>query len=104
VRRSFIGVGGQNVPLSRRIVRFHNLQRGSGVLVISVEPGSPAQRAGITEGDILVECTGQPLGGIDDLHRLLTGDQVGVSASVCILRGVDKKRLTIVPTESPEGN
>ena len=104
VRRSFIGVGGQNVPLSRRIVRFHNLQRGSGVLVISVEPGSPAQRAGITEGDILVECAGQPVGGIDDLHRLLTDDQVDVSASLCILRGVDKKRLTIVPTESPEGN
>lgn len=102
VRRSFIGVGGQNVPLSRRIVRFHNLQRGSGVLVISVEPGSPAQGAGIMEGDILLEYAGQPIAGIDDLHRLLTEGQVGFAAPLAILRGAEKKNVTIIPAETSE--
>ncbi|MGH9357695.1 MAG: S1C family serine protease [Terriglobia bacterium] len=102
VRRSTIGVGGQNVPLGRRVVRFHNLQRGSGVLVISVESGSPAQRAGIAEGDILVEYAGQPIAGIDDLHRLLTEGQVGLAASLALLRGTDKKNVTIVPAETSE--
>ncbi|MGH9356647.1 MAG: S1C family serine protease [Terriglobia bacterium] len=102
VRRSFIGVGGQNVPLNRRVVRFHNLQRASGVLVISVEPGSPAQRAEIREGDILVEYSGQPIAAIDDLHRLLTDGQVGLAAPLVLLRGVEKKLMTIIPAESQE--
>src|SRR6266581_3517096 len=55
IRRSYIGVGGQNVKIHRRVVRFHGLPVESGLLVVSVEPGSPAQKAGLQEGDILVE-------------------------------------------------
>lgn len=104
IRRSYIGVGGQNVPLQRRLVRYYNLERGSGVLVATVEPGSPAKRAGIREGDILVEYAGQPVAGIDDLHRLLTEQQVGVNAPLILLRGAEKKQVPIVPVEAPGRN
>jgi S1-C subfamily serine protease len=101
IRRSYIGVGGQNVPLQRRLVRYYNLERGTGVLVATVEPGSPAESAGIHEGDILVDYAGQPIAGIDDLHRYLTEQQVGVASPLVVLRGAEKKQVTIVPRETP---
>ena len=99
IRRGFIGVGGQNVPLPRRLVRFHDLPTESGILVASVEPDSPAQRAGLLEGDVIVGFAGQPVAGIDDLHRLLAEEKVGVSAPLTIIRRVDKMMLEIVPEE-----
>lgn len=101
IQRGYIGVGGQNVPLPRRVVRFHSLPVESGILVISVEPQSPAQRAGLREGDIIVSYDGQPIAGIDDLHRLLTEKQVRVRASLTIIRSSEKLDLVIVPEESP---
>lgn len=101
IQRGYIGVGGQNVPLPRRVVRFHSLPVESGILVISVEPQSPAQRAGLREGDIIVGYHGQPIAGIDDLHRLLTEKQVRVRASLTIIRSSEKLDLVIVPEESP---
>ncbi|MGH8055936.1 MAG: S1C family serine protease, partial [Candidatus Entotheonellia bacterium] len=89
IRRGYIGAGGQNVPLPRRTVRFHGLPVESGILVISVEPQSPAQRAGLREGDIIVAYDGQPVAGIDDLHRLLTEKQLRVRALLTIVRGAD---------------
>src|SRR6266702_351835 len=77
IRRSYIGVGGQNVPLHRRVVRFHQLPAVSGVLVISVGDSSPAAHAGLREGDVMVEFNRQPIPSIDALHKLLTGDQIG---------------------------
>src|SRR6266436_5265734 len=77
IRRSYIGVGGQNVPLHRRLVRHYQLAAPSGVLVISVAPGSPAVQAKLREGDVMVEFNGQPIPSIDALHKLLTGDQIG---------------------------
>lgn len=100
VRRSFIGVGGQNVPLHRRIVRYFNLPAESGVLAVSVERGSPAAVAGLAEGDIIIAFSGQAVAGIDDLHRLLTDTQVGVQSSLTIIRRTEKIDLTIVPAES----
>ena len=78
IRRSYIGVGGQNVPLHRRIVRFYNLSVESGVLVQSVEANSPAERAALRFGDVILSFAGAPVAGIDDLHRLLTADRVAI--------------------------
>jgi S1-C subfamily serine protease len=100
VRRSVIGVAGQNVPLPRRLVRALELAVDGGVLVAAVEPDSPAERAGLVESDILIGLDDHPVAGIDDLHRLLTDDRVGVSARLSILRRGEVRVLAIVPAES----
>ena len=100
IRRGYIGVGGQNVLLPRRIVRFHTLPIESGVLVVSIEKNSPAQRAGLLEGDVIVGYDGQPISGIDDLHRLLTEKQIGVRSQLTILRRSEKMVFDIIPEES----
>jgi len=100
IRRSYVGLGGQNVPLLRRIVRFHHLPVESGVLVVSIEKNSPAKRAGLSEGDIIVGFDSQPVTGIDDLHRLLTEDKVGVRKTLTIIRQTEKLNLDIIPEES----
>jgi S1-C subfamily serine protease len=103
IRRSFIGVGGQNVPLHRRIARFHSVPVQSGVLVVSIEGNSPAQRAGLREGDVIVGYGDHPIAAIDDLHRLLTEQQVGARSSLTIIRRSEKLVLDIVPEESKAG-
>jgi S1-C subfamily serine protease len=100
IRRSYIGVGGQNVPLHRRIVRHYQLPVASGVLVISVVPGSPAARAGLREGDVMLDFNGQPIASIDALHKLLTIDQIGTASQLTILRGTEKVGVQIVPEEN----
>jgi S1-C subfamily serine protease len=100
IRRSYIGIGGQNVPLLRRVVRFHKLSTESGIQVISVEKNSPAEKAGLSEGDIIVDFDGQPIKGIDDLHRLLTEKQIGVKLHLTIIRRTEKLVVDIVPRES----
>ena len=81
IRRSYIGVSAQTVPVHRRVVRFYDLPKETGVIVLSSESGSPAQRAGLKEGDVIVALEGQPVAGVDDLHRLLTDVRVGVAAA-----------------------
>ncbi|HTL17442.1 MAG TPA: trypsin-like peptidase domain-containing protein, partial [Patescibacteria group bacterium] len=97
IRRSYIGVGGQNTPLHRRLVRHYQLAKGSGVLVIAVAPGSPAARAGLMEGDVIVDVNGSPVASIDALHKFLTGDQIGIESVLTVIRRTDKLRLPIIP-------
>jgi S1-C subfamily serine protease len=100
IRRGVIGVAGQNVPLPRRLVRYYGLSAESGVFVVSIEPNSPAQRAGLVEGDLIVAFDGQPVAAIDDLHRMLTDKQVGVEAELVVLRGTERLVLRLTPAES----
>src|SRR5580698_9002392 len=86
IRRSYIGVEAQTVPLLRRVVRFYDLPQESGVVVISVTEGGPAQRAGLREGDVIVALDRNPVAGVDDLQRLLTDARLGVSNSLTVIR------------------
>src|SRR5277367_2498033 len=78
IRRSWIGVAGQNVPIHRRVVRFHRLAVDHGVLIAGIEPGSPASRAGLREGDVIITFGGEPVSGIDELHRHLVASVISV--------------------------
>jgi S1-C subfamily serine protease len=100
VRRSYIGVAGQNAPIPRAVARAHQIAVSSGVMVASVESGSPAAAGGLRDGDIILAFAGSPVAAIDDLHRHLTEDRIGVAATVTILRGLSREQLTIVPGES----
>lgn len=100
VRRSYIGLAGQNVPVLRRLAYAHHLSVDNGVLVISIEPDSPALAAGLREGDLIVGFDELPVSGIDDLHRYLTEGRVGMKTSLSVLRGTDLIRVAIVPAES----
>jgi S1-C subfamily serine protease len=99
IRRSFIGVAGQDVPLHRQIIRYHHLAQESGILVVSIEPNSPAQKAGLKEGDVILSYESHSVEGIDQLHRLLTVEEVGKKATLSVLRGTEKIQLTIEPQE-----
>lgn len=100
IKRSYIGVAGQNVPLHRRLVRFYNLPVENGILILSVEKKSPAERAGLHKEDVIISFSDQPISSIDDLHRLLTEEQVGVKLPLSIIRRSEKMVLDIIPEES----
>jgi S1-C subfamily serine protease len=101
IRRGWLGLGGQTAQLQRRLVLHHQLDAPSGMLVLHVESGSPAQRAGLQEGDVIVGFDGQPVSGVDDLHRMLTDSRIGAASAVTIVRRAEKKTLEVVPIESP---
>jgi len=100
IRRSYIGVAGQNVPVPRAVARANQLAVSSGVLVTSVEPNSPASCAGLRDGDVVLALADAPVTAIDDLHRLLTEDRIDAPARVVVLRRGQRRQLTIVPAES----
>ena len=100
LRRSFIGVVGHNVPVPRALARAHQLAVSSGVLVASVEPGSPASRAGVLERDVILAFADQPVAGVDDLHRYLTGERVDVPSPLVVLRAGERRTLTVLPADS----
>jgi len=101
VTRSYIGIGGQNVPVARRVARFHQLSVESGVLVVSLEPNGPAAKAGVRMGDRIVGFNGQPVSGLDALQLLLTEQQVGVPSQITVLRLTEKLEFQVVPVLSP---
>lgn len=93
VRRGYLGVAGQTVPLLRRVSRFHHLAQEGAVLVTSLEPGGPADRAGVRDGDLIVALDDVAIESLDDLHRALTVERIGSSARLVLLR--DAARLTV---------
>jgi S1-C subfamily serine protease len=101
IRRSSIGVAGQNVPLHPRVVRFHKLPNDQGVLVMEVEPNSPAALAGLRPNDTIVGFKGRPIATVDDLHKELVASQIGISSPLMFLRGTQKLFCMVVPRELP---
>lgn len=100
VIRSYLGISGQTVPLHKRVVRYYNLQRSYGMFVIGVEPDSPAFKAGIQEGDMIIEFNNQPVSDVDDLQHYLTEENIGRDCSVSILRRFTQRLdLHVIPQE-----
>jgi S1-C subfamily serine protease len=99
IRRAFLGVGGQTVSIPRFIVRAQQLNTESGVLVIGVEKQSPAERAGLAEGDVIIALDGIAVRSVDDLHKLLSDSRIGASCRLALLRRSQKLELHVVPEE-----
>src|SRR5687768_8292663 len=100
IRRSHIGIAGQQTAIPRALARANQMAVTSGVLVASVEDDSPAARAGLATGDVVLSFADSAVSGIDDLHRLLTGERIGTPSPMIVLRRGERRRLTIVPVES----
>ena len=102
VRRSWVGVAAQNVPLPRRLVYEYKLPVSSGVMVTHIDPQSPAEKAGLREGDIVVSFAGQSVSAIDELHRLLTDQRAEKPQPLVVLRQVSLVDLTVIPVHRSE--
>jgi S1-C subfamily serine protease len=98
IQRGYIGVAGQTAPLHRLLVRGHNLSVSSGVFVAGVERNSPAARAGLRDGDMIVGWNTQPIPDVDALHRALTDYQPGDAATLVVLRGTERLILNVHPS------
>ena len=101
IRRAYLGIGGQTVGIPRAVLRAQNLKVESGVLVISVEPESPAKNAQLREGDIIVALDQTPVRSVDDLHRILTEARIGAVCELTLLRRLEKTTLSLVAQEAP---
>jgi len=99
-RRAVIGVAGQDVPLHRRVIRFYGLAVETGVLVVDVEAGSPATRADLRPGDVIIGFNQAPVPSIAALHKLLLGGEIGVESFLTVIRRTEKLRVGITPEES----
>src|SRR5687767_12481963 len=100
IRRSRIGVAGQQTAIPRSFARVHRMAVSSGVLVAGIEENSPASRAGLRKGDVILGFAGTPVSGMDDLHRLLTDERIGAPAALVVLRNGERRQLTVIPGES----
>ncbi len=100
VRRGYLGINGAQRPLSRRVVRFFDLARESGVEVVSLDKQGPANAAGLLPGDIVVAMNGTPVETVDDLHRLLSEAAVGAIARLDVLRGTERRVVDVALGEA----
>ena len=99
IRRSWIGVAGQSASIHPRVVRYHRLPVSEGVLVVGVEPASPAVQAGLREGDIIIAFKNQPVASIDQLQRCLGATEIGVTSPIAVVRHTEKLELPVTPEE-----
>jgi S1-C subfamily serine protease len=97
VRRAYLGIVGGPRPLPGPLA--HDLGRPRGLEVIQLLDGSPAARAGVRPGDLIVELDGRPIEGVGDLQRLLVGELVGRHVDLHVARNAHLVKLPLTPTE-----
>jgi S1-C subfamily serine protease len=101
IRRSYLGLAGQNITIHPKLVRYHKRPKNQGILVAGTEEDGPARRGGLTEGDIIVAFKGSPVYSIDDLHRALVGAEIGIESPLTVIRGTELVNLLVIPEELP---
>lgn len=97
VRRSRLKLAGQTIALDRRVLRALARTESGAVMIAEVLPDGPAQRAGLEQGDLLLELDGEPITGVDRLHRLLTAERAGSQVEIRLLRRGKQRSVTLVP-------
>jgi S1-C subfamily serine protease len=99
VRRAYLGVAGQTIRFTRRQADRYHLAAPGAVLVTSVEPGSPAEIAGLAPRDLLVGVGSAPVTSVDDLHRVLAEEAIGVPIELVFFRGGVRQTRRVTPLE-----
>jgi S1-C subfamily serine protease len=99
VRRAYIGISAQQTAIPRRLQLANGLTQSSAATITSSEPGSPANRSGLLTGDMIVTLDGRPVTGADDLIRLLTGERIGRSIEIAVLRLGRLRKFSLAPEE-----
>jgi S1-C subfamily serine protease len=103
VRRAYIGVSAQTVPVPRRFALKQGIDNRLGAMIVNIEKDSPAEAGGLKPRDIVVSLDGISVTGIDDMIRLLNGERIGHMVTLSVLRGVELLTLEIRPAERPNG-
>lgn len=100
VRKAYLGVNMQDVNLHQRVINFHHLENKRGIYVMSIEKNSPAEKAGIREGDVIVDFNGTLVNSGDELFRLLNKDRINSQSSIKVIRkNTDLVSMNVVPIE-----
>jgi S1-C subfamily serine protease len=100
IKKAYLGIIANSVAIPREIAEQTGLEQDSGVMVFSVERGSPAKDAGLAMGDVIVGFNGKPVTSFYDLPRLLAEDVMGKETTLTIIRRENLLELNVTPTES----
>jgi S1-C subfamily serine protease len=100
VKRGYLGISFYPISLPREVTDPLDIKQSAGLMVISVEPGSPAKKAGLLIGDTILTLGGQQVVSLHDMDRLLTLDVIGKSMKLGVLRGEKLADLDIIPIQS----
>ena len=101
IREGYLGVGMQPIPIPANLREKVTLASDSGLIVLNVVSGSPADEAGVQLGDILVALAGKPIADVDELQAALRGENVGRSLQALFIRGGETVTTQIAVAERP---
>lgn len=104
IKRAYLGIISDTVSIPEEVESQVHIDQNTGVMVFSVEPGTPAKKAGLTMGDVIVNFNEKPVTSFYDLPRLLADDVIGRKTKLSILRGEKLVEITIVPTTAEDEN
>jgi S1-C subfamily serine protease len=104
IKRAYLGIVSDTVSIPEEVESQVHIDQNTGVMVFSVEPGTPAKKAGLTMGDVIVKFNEKPVTSFYDLPRLLADDVIGRKTKLSILRGEKLVEITIVPTTAEDEN
>jgi len=100
VRRSYLGIVGNQRPVDPRRARLYNLDNKNVVEVVATEQSGPAEKAGLSKGDLIVAINGNPVASVDDLHRFLSKWPIGDTVTLAVVRGKERLEFQVVPVEA----
>jgi S1-C subfamily serine protease len=102
VKRAYLGIVSDTVRLPEEIATQPTVNQHSGVMIYQVEPDSPAKKAGLVMGDVIIKFNEENVEDIDDLHRYLTSEIIGKPTKLQTLRGENLTELTVTPNAKAE--
>jgi serine protease Do len=104
IKRAYLGIVSNTVAIPQELAEQADIEQETGVMIFSVERGSPARKAGLIMGDVIVKFNGKPVTDFYDLPRLLADDVIGKETEISVLRGEKLMTLTVTPSEAEGEN